>query len=110
MITKTATSYPVTVWMGGDYDKAKDSLRRQCFEKGLCVTLKRCDYVYTAGAEEGIEVGFVNYPRFPKSPQDITDRAKTVLVTLMDDVYQNSALLQTPTETVWYTRRPEDTK
>jgi hypothetical protein len=96
--------------MAGDYQAAKESLRRQCFEEGLCVTLDPTVFVYTAGAEDGVRVGFVNYPRFPKTYTELTDRAERVLLTLMDDLYQNSALLQTPQESVWYSRRPEDTQ
>ena len=110
MIQKTADSYPVTVWVAGDYQKAKDSLRRQCFDEGLCVTLTPTEFVYTAGAESGVAVGLINYPRFPKSPEDIRLRAEKVLLTLLDDLYQNSGLVQTPETTYWYTRRPEDQK
>jgi hypothetical protein len=110
MIQKSAPSCPVTVWMAGDLDKARDSLRKQCFEEGLCVTLDATTFVYTAGVEEGVRVGFVNYPRFPKAPEEIIDRAEKVLLALMNDLYQHSALLQTPEDTTWYTRRPEDVK
>ena len=107
MKTLIEPSFSVTVYVAGDYQEAKNSLRRQCLEEGLCVTLTPTAFVYTAGAEDGVAVGFVNYPRFPKSPDAILARALAVADFLMDDLYQHSALVVTPTETVWRTRRPE---
>lgn len=112
MQTKTVVepSFTVTVFVAGDYQKARDSLRRQCFEEGLCVTVTPTTFVYTVGVEDGVAVGFVNYPRFPKSPDAILSRALAVADFLMDDLYQWSALVVTPVETIWRTRRPEDVK
>ena len=103
-------SYNVTVYVAGDIQTARDSLRRQCFENGLCVTVTPTTFVYTAGAEEGVAVGLVNYPRFPKSPDEIRERAKVVAVRLMTDLHQWSALVVGPDETLWLTRRPDDSK
>jgi hypothetical protein len=103
-------SYTVTVYVAGDVQDARQSLRRQCFDEGLCVTVTPTTFIYTAGAEEGVAVGFVNYPRFPKTPEQIEARAKQVAERLMEDLCQWSALLVGPTRTTWLTRRPEDVK
>ncbi len=100
----------MTVYIAGDVQIARESLRRQCFEAGLCVTLTPTEFIYTAGMESGVAVGFVNYPRFPKQPEEIFSRAKRVAERLMDDLYQWSALIVTPTETVWLNRRPQESK
>ena len=110
MKTVVEPSFTATVYVAGDYQKARDSLRRQCMEEGLCVTLTPTTFVYTAGVEDGVAVGLVNYPRIPKSPDAILARALAVADFLMVDLYQWSALVVTPTETVWRTRRPEDLK
>lgn len=100
----------VTVYVAGDIQTARESLRRQCLEEGLCVTLTPTSFIYTAGAEEGVAVGFVNYPRFPKTPDQIEARAVKVAERLMNDLCQHSALVVAPTGTTWLTRRPEDLK
>jgi hypothetical protein len=110
MIRKSAPTYQVTLHLAGDYQTAKSSLRRQTFEEGLCVTLEEEEFVYTAGAEVGVKVGLVQYPRFVKPVEEIRQRAEKVLLLLMDDLCQNSGLMVTPEETVWFTRRPEDVK
>lgn len=105
--TKRTETYNVTVYMAGDLQTARESLRRQCFEDGLCVTLTPTSFIYTAGVEEGVAVGLVNYPRFPKQPSEIMDRAKRIAETLMADLFQWSALVVTASETYWLNRRPE---
>lgn len=103
----TEPSCTITVYIAGELADAKRSLRKQCFEEGLCVTLTPTTFIYTAGAEEGVAVGFVNYPRFPTTPEAIWDRAVKVAETLMNDLCQWSALVVGPNETRWINRRPE---
>lgn len=100
----------ITVYVAGDYQAARESLRRECFEEGLCVTVTPTTFIYTAGAEEGVVVGLVNYPRFPTTPEALGDRAAKVAARLMTDLCQWSALIVTPTETVWLNARPEDAR
>lgn len=105
-ITGIQASFSVTIYIAGDVPTARASLRRQCIEEGLCVTLTSTEFIYTAGMETGIAVGLVNYPRFPKTPDEIKARAVAVAERLMDDLCQYSALVVTPAETVWLNRRP----
>ncbi len=100
----------MTICIAGDLAVARQSLRRQFMDEGLCVTLSSCDYVYTAGVESGVEIRLRNYPRFPKSPDAILARALAIADFLMVELCQWSALIDTPTETIWCTRRPEDQK
>lgn len=97
----------ITVYVAGDYQTARALLRRECFEQGLCVTVTPTTFVYTAGAEEGVAVGFVNYPRFPTTLGALKSRAIQVAERLMTDLCQWSALVVTPVETVWLNNRPE---
>lgn len=57
------------------YDEAKSILQQYCNENPLCITLKQVDYIYKEGNEMGFEIGLINYPRFPTSPEEITNRA-----------------------------------
>lgn len=103
-----SAAWSVTVYLAGDLADARRSLRQQCLEEGLCVTLTPTSFIYTAGAEEGVAVGFVNYPRFPKRPDQIVDRAVVVAKKLMADLSQHTALVVTPHRSIWLTKRPED--
>lgn len=108
----TEPTFAVRLYMAGDIEQAKRVLRREVFppNAGLCVTVEPTTFIYTGGEEAGFVVGFVNYPRFPTTPEGLTKRAKTIAFRLLEDLYQWSALLVTPTETVWMTNRPEEQK
>lgn len=101
-------SFSVTVYVAGDYQTARESLRRECFERGMCVTVTPTTFVYTAGAEDGVAVGFVNYPRFPSGADEIVARALEIAQNLMADLCQWSALVVTPVETIWLNNRPQN--
>jgi hypothetical protein len=100
-------THSVKVYIAGDVEKARDSLRRQCFEEGLCVTLTPTDFIYTGGMESGVVVGFVNYPRFPTTLEALFARAIIVAKQLMNDLYQNSVLIVGDRQTKWISRRAE---
>lgn len=101
-------SYSVTIYLAGELADAKRSLRRVCLEAGLCVTVTPTTFVYTGGAEEGVAVGLVHYPRFPTTPARIWERACQVAEILMIDLDQWSALVVSPADTLWLSRKPED--
>lgn len=110
MKTVSEPTVRVTVYLAGDVQTARESLRRQCVEEGLCVTLTATDFVYTGGMESGVAVGFVNYPRFPTTVDALFQRAVKVAARLMEDLCQWSALVVGPESTMWLTNRPEDNK
>lgn len=56
-------------------DKAIDVIRNFCDTVKLCVTVEDVDFIYPGGYEDGIKVGLINYPRFPDTPEHITNRA-----------------------------------
>lgn len=59
----SAPSCPVSIFIAGDFDEARDLCRAFCDEEGLCVTVTPTTYVYTGGEEDGVIVGLINYPR-----------------------------------------------
>jgi len=101
-------SYPVNIFIAGDYDEARDVCRAFCDEEGLCVTVTPTAYVYTGGEEAGIIVGLINYPRFPTEPADILTTAKLLALELMHKLEQESVSVQAPDETHWFSVRNAD--
>lgn len=75
---------------------------------GACVTVEPVDYVYTGGAESGVRIGFINYPRFPSPADKLRERAEALAMLLMDRLCQHSCSVVGPDETVWFSRRRED--
>lgn len=107
-VTKYADSYPVQIFIAGDYELAKSIAREFCDQVGCCVTVTATSYVYTGGEESGVIVGFINYPRFPKTPAEINLYAYLLAERLLQGLDQQSYSIQNPEETTWISRRDAD--
>lgn len=106
MNRKEVTTYTVAIYIGGDLSDARRICRKVCM-RGLCVTVEPLDFVYTGGAEAGVRVGLINYPRFPVEPDELFVKAEALAITLMEGLYQHSASIVAPDKTIWLSRRPE---
>lgn len=110
MKTASVLTSTVHLYIAGDIDTAKQLLRRECYppNEGLCVTVEPTTFIYTGGEEQGLVVGFVNYPRFPKTPDQLWRRAVSVAFKLMPALCQWTCLLVAIDRTEWFSLRPED--
>lgn len=102
-----APTAQVTIWVAGDEADAKRVCRKFCLDVGLCVTVTPTEYIYTGGSERGVMVGLVNYPRFPRTFDQIWATALQLARTLRDELFQHSVLLTAHDRTTWITNRPE---
>ena len=103
---KTARTFTAQIYIAGDLADAKRICRDFCNEVGLCVTVEPLDFIYTGGAEAGVRVGLINYPRFPvATANEIVEKATALAECLRDGLFQHSFSIVTPTETIWDTRR-----
>jgi hypothetical protein len=108
MRTEFAPSWPVSIFIAGDYQTAINECGAYCDEVGLCVTVTLTDYVYTNGTEGGLIIGLINYPRFPSEPGQIEARAIELGMRLREALGQESFTVQTPTKTPWFSWREAD--
>ena len=104
-IIKTASAYPVTIYMAGDVAKAREICRRYCDDVGLCVTLTPTEYIYTNGQESGFAVGLINYARFPADPVEIEANAESLANQLREFLGQQSYTIQTAIRSTWHSWR-----
>ncbi len=77
------------------------------FAVGLCVTVEPIEFIYTGGAEAGVRVGLINYPRFPAEVAEIMAKAEALALLLIERLFQHSASVVGPELTVWLSRRGE---
>ena len=101
----SALTYTVSIWVAGDAREAETICRRYCKENPLCVTVTPTAFVYTGGAETGVLVRLVNYPRFPAPPAVINEHAYALARALRDGLFQHSVMIERPEESVWLTTR-----
>jgi hypothetical protein len=81
---KIENTFIATIYIGAregysdiihSYDEAKEILQKYCGEVSYCVTLTQTEFIYKNGNEPGFIVGLINYPRFPSTPEEITQKA-----------------------------------
>ena len=75
--------------------------------QGLCVTVAQQDFIYVGGSESGVVVGLINYPRFPRKPEELLALAEELAETLRKKMCQHSFLLESTTETKWVSYKDE---
>lgn len=102
MKTSTCDTYKIQLYLAGPIEIAKQLVREYCFSEGLCVTITPTTYIYTGGEEIGYIVEFINYPRFPVDKTKIESQAELLLKRLIEDTFQKSGTLVTPTKSVYY--------
>ena len=102
---KEAKTYWVKIFVGlrEGYDGPVHSqinpilaVREYCDEEGLCATITQTTFLYTDGQEPGIEIGLINYPRFPQKPYEILKKAKEIARRLMVMLKQNRISIMDP--------------
>ncbi|MGU3387168.1 hypothetical protein ACLBYG_21850 [Methylobacterium sp. D53M] len=104
MTSRTEPTFTVTIYLAGDLATARQVCREFCMS-GLCVTVEPTEFIYTGGAEAGVRVGLLNYPRFPTEPDVILGKAVALANRLRERLCQHSWLIVTPTETIWDSTR-----
>lgn len=100
-----SATYTVEICVAGDHADAIRICRQFCMGRGFCVTVTPTTYVYTGGAEEGVIVRCINYPRFPTPPDDLWSKAIALAECLRRGLSQHSFSMIAPDRTLWATER-----
>jgi len=102
---KILKSYNVQVWCGlkerdTEYlhtiDEVKIISQKFVDEVGECVSVTPTEFIYTKGNENGVVVGFIQYPRFPRKKKEIKSRAIQLATILMFELNQYKVTVTTP--------------
>lgn len=103
---KTLKAYNVQIWVGlkETYNNEKvhsiESVQNICDnwvnEIKDCVTITPTDFRYVNGCEPGVIVGYISYPRFPRSRKEIRRRALLLAERLMYELNQYRVTVTTP--------------
>lgn len=104
---ETEDGWEALVYVGGDVGAGEMVCREICFPKGLCVTVMPCKYIFAGGTENGMRVGLIQYPKFPKSRDAILLQAINVGIKIAEANYQWSFSVVTPEQNIWFSRRKE---
>ncbi len=92
--TEISDAYGVKIYMAGDYNRARHTLREYCSTIGACFSIHRMDYIYSGGEEQGFCITLINYPRFRKPKAEILNQARDIGTKLISDLNQSSYTLE----------------
>jgi hypothetical protein len=103
---KKLKAYNVQIWVGlqenYNYEKIHtiEDVRKICdeFVNEIkdCVTITPTEYRYVNGSEPGVIVGYISYPRFPRSRKEIRKRAILLAEKLLIGLNQYKVTVTTP--------------
>jgi len=91
-IIKAVNTYQATISLGlregytetiHSINEVKSCCQDYCNSVGLCITVTPTTFIYKDGNEDGCFVGFINYPRFPSTPEEILNTASKIANDLM---------------------------
>lgn len=85
----TAPTQVIKIYIGGTRDWARRVLQEYVMD-GACVSISDEEYIYTMGNEAGYVVNLINYPRFPKSEEELLKQAYDLAYLLLEKTCQGS--------------------
>ena len=103
---KTIRTYNVKIWVGlketfgEEKEHTLNDVRRICdeFVNEIkdCVTITPTEYRYVGSSENGAIIGYIAYPRFPRTKKEIRSRALLLAEKLMIGLNQYKVTVTTP--------------
>jgi hypothetical protein len=109
MLISSVSTFTATIYVGLKYHYDGEVIDRNAVNAaiqeyvdriGLCVTVTDTTYLYTNGNEPGVAVGFINYPRFPSTPERIRELALQLAEILLKTCRQWKVSVVMPDETL----------
>lgn len=91
--TRQEPSFEIKIFIAGDYNRIKHVCSDFVTEVGLCVNIKKTDYVYTYGEQSGAEIGLISYPKFQTEFEEQRNKAMKLCKLLMNACNQKSATI-----------------
>jgi len=117
MIKKSEKTYYANIYMGlkrgydGDnirLDEIADYINLFINKNKIGCTTTDTFFQYPGGEEEGVCIGLINYPRYPKGPEGTREVAEAMVENLLEIFEQERITVVYPDETIMYERENED--
>ena len=83
-------------------EELKDLLQDYVDKTGFCVTVTPTNFIYTDGREPGAIIGLINYPRFPKTKNELKQRAEEIAKLCKQKYKQNRISIEYQDKTIMF--------
>lgn len=92
-----------TLHIAGNIDVAKAFIQKRILNDGACFQIAPCDYVYSGGAETGMTIRCIHYPRFVENgPEKLLERLMKLANDLAIELGQKSYTIETSDRTTYF--------
>lgn len=95
-------AFYANIWIAGSRDVAVEACRQFCRDTPSCVTVTATTFVYAGGAEDGVCVRFIQYPRFPAFESEIRGRARKLAKLLRRRLCQRTYSIEFTDQIEWH--------
>ena len=105
---KTEPSFNIQIWLGlregytdivHSIDEVYAICQKLCNARKACFTITPTRFIYVDGWEDGVVIGLINYPRFPKEKQRLIYDSWEIASELQDHFKQIRVSITTPEKT-----------
>lgn len=101
-VNNRAETFYANLHIAGCYEDAVKEARRFAYNKGYCVQVHKCDYIYTGGMENGLLIRVIQYPRFYKEVTQIKEDFIAFSHSMGEVLYQKSFTVEFPDDTLYF--------
>jgi|AGFS01.1.fsa_nt_gi hypothetical protein len=101
-LKNTVPTFYANLHIAGNFDVCQQECNRITYEFGFCFQVSKVEYIYTGGQESGMLIRVINYPRFPRDPEEITKLCTQFGFRLAEKLCQKSFTLETSTDTMYF--------
>lgn len=92
-----------TLHIAGNIDVAKAFIQKRILNDGACFQIAPVDYVYSGGAETGMTIRCIHYPRFVENgPEKLLERLMILANDLALELGQKSYTIETSDRTTYF--------
>lgn len=101
-------SYNVQIWIGTreGYSKKYHTYKEvqaivdEIVNEGYCLSITKTEFRYLNGFEPGIIIGLIKYPRFPKTNEEILEKAIEIAKIFKEKFQQERITITAPDKTI----------
>lgn len=83
-------TFTASIYISTTKQEAISFLSKYFGNLGMCATVTETDFVFTGGREVGVCIGFINYPKYVSTPEDIAHTVIEIADKMLTKTYQRS--------------------
>lgn len=100
-------AFRIDIHVAGELSVIEQVCRRYCQQTGWGFAVQSQRFVYCGGQEDGARIGIVDYPRVPRSNEELWQKARDLARLLLVECCQHSVMIEGPDVTEWISIRDE---